>query len=136
MQDNIVVHNIRLNLTHEEDYAIHKALMNYNQDIYKSKNYYMKSLLRFAIYGERDYEADSTGVVRQKTLVSAQELKEILSEFKVQIMKEISEMVISIIMGKIFAQLPVGMVATNPVKSGEEVDDELATTACKYFDGI
>ena len=136
MDDNIFVHNIRCNLDHEEDYELHKALMNFNQDIYKSKNDYIKKALRFAIYGDRDFEADSIGVAKRKTFVSTEELKGILSEFKAEIMKEISEMVISLFTGKIFAHLPLEMVGTNAVKSEEEVDDELEATACKYFDGI
>lgn len=95
MEDNIFVHNIRCNLDHEEDYELHKALMNFNQDIYKSKDDYIKKALRFAIYGDRNFEADSTGVAKRKTFVSTEELKVILSEFKAEIMKEISEMVIS-----------------------------------------
>ena len=51
-------------------------------------------------------------------------------------MKEISEMVITLFMGKNFAHLPVGMVGANAIKSEEEVDDEVEETACKYFDGI
>lgn len=136
MEDNIFVHNIRCNLDHEEDYELHKALMNFNQDIYKSKNDYIKKALRFAIYGDRDFEADSIGVAKRKTFVSTEELKGILSELKAEIMKEISEMVISLFTGKIFAHLPLEMVGTNAVKSEEEVDDELEATACKYFDGI
>lgn len=136
MEDNIFVHNIRCNLDHEEDYELHKALMNFNQDIYKSKNDYIKKALRFAIYGDKDFEADSIGVAKQKTFVSTEELKGILSEFKTEIMKEISEMVISLFMGKIFNQLPLETLVTGATKSTEIVDDELAVTACKYFDGI
>ena len=65
-----------------------------------------------------------------------EELKEILLTFKLEIMKEISEMMISIIMNKLLAYLPSGMVGANAVKSEEEVDDELESVACKYFDGI
>ena len=136
MEDNIFVHNIRCNLDHEEDYELHKALMNFNQDIYKSKNDYIKKALRFAIYGDKDFEADSIGVAKQKTFVSTEELKGILSEFKAEIMKEISEMVISLFMGKIFNQLQLETLVTGATKSTEIVDDELAVTACKYFDGI
>lgn len=136
MEDNIFVHNIRCNLDHEEDYELHKALMNFNQDIYKSKNDYIKKALRFAIYGDRDFEADSIGVVKQKTFVSTEELKGILSEFRADIMKEISEMVISLFMGKIFNHLSLETLVTGTTKSTEIVDDELAVTACKYFDGI
>ena len=39
-------------------------------------------------------------------------------------------------MGKMFAHLPSGMVGANATKTSETVDDELETTACKYFDGI
>ena len=136
MEDNIFVHNIRCNLDHEEDYELHKALMNFNQDIYKSKNDYIKKALRFAIYGDKDFEADSIGVAKQKTFVSTEELKGILSEFKAEIMKEISEMVISLFMGKIFNQLQLETLVTGATKSTEIVDDELAATACKYFDRI
>lgn len=136
MDDNIFVHNIRCNLDHEEDYELHKALMNFNQDIYKSKNDYIKKALRCAIYGDRDFEADSVGGAKRKTFVSTDELKGILSEFKAEIMKEISEMVISLFMGKIFAQVPLETLASGVTKTTETVDDELEATACKYFDGI
>lgn len=136
MEDNIFVHNIRCNLDHEEDYELHKALTNFNQDIYKSKNDYIKKALRFAIYGDRDFEADSIGVAKRKTFVSTEELKGILSEFKAEIMKESSEMVISLFMGKIFNQLPLETLASGVAKTTETVDDELEATACKYLDGI
>ena len=136
MDDNIFVHNIRCNLDHEEDYELHKALMNFDQDIYKSKNDYIKKALRFAIYGDRAFEVDSVGVAKRKTFVATEELKVILSEFKAEIMKEISEMVISLYMGKILGQLPLETLASGVVKTTEMVDDELEATACKYFDGI
>ena len=64
MEDAIVVHNIRLNLEHEEDYAIHRALMNVNKDIYKSKNDYIKKRLYAAIYGERDYVEECSCAIK------------------------------------------------------------------------
>ena len=136
MDDNIFVHNIRCNLDHEEDYELHKALMNFEQDIYKSKNDYIKKALRFAIYGDRDFEVDSVGVAKRKTFVSEEALKEILAEFKAEIMKEISEMVISLFMDKILSQLPLETLASGVAKTIETLDDELEATACKYFDGI
>ena len=55
MDDNIYVHNLRLNLNHDEELALHRALMNYNKDIYKSKSDYHKKRLYAGIFGERDY---------------------------------------------------------------------------------
>lgn len=136
MDDNIIVHNLRLNLNHEEDLELHRALMNYNKDIYKSKSDYHKKRLYAGIFGERDFVEEIPGVVKQTTFVSMEGLKEILSEFKAEIMKEISEMVLSLFMGKIFAHLPAGIFGANAIKSEETVDDELEATACKYFDGI
>lgn len=136
MKGNIYVHNLRLNLEHEEDMALHRALMNYNQEFYKSKSDYHKKRLYAGIFGERDFVEEIPGVVKQKTFVSMEELKEILSAFKAEIMKEISELVISLFMGKVFAHLPMGMFGANATKTSETVDDELETTACKYFDGI
>ena len=136
MDDNIYVHNLRLNLNHDEELALHRALMNYNKDIYKSKSDYHKKRLYAGIFGERDFAEEIPDVVKQKASVSMEELKEILSAFKAEIMKEISEMVITLFMGKIFAHLPLGMVGANAIKSDTEVDDELESVACKYFDGI
>ena len=136
MKGNIYVHNLRLNLEHEEDMALHRALMNYNQEFYKSKSDYHKKRLYAGIFGERDFVEEIPGVIKQKTFVSMEELKEILSAFKAEIMKEISELVISLFKGKVFAHLPVGMFGANATKTSETVDDELETTACKYFDGI
>ena len=140
MKYNIVVHNLRLNLNHEEDYALHRALMGYNRDIYKSKSEYHKKRLYAGIFGERDYVEDIPEDSEKKTFVSMEELKEILLTFKSEIMKEISEMIISIIMGKLLAHLPSRMVGANAVKTveeiGETVDDEVEEVACKYFDGI
>ena len=136
MKGNIYIHNLRLNLEHEEDMALHRALMNYNQEFYKSKSDYHKKRLYAGIFGERDFVEEIPGVVKQKTFVSMEELKEILSAFKAEIMKEISELVISLFMGKVFAHLPVGMFGANATKTPETVDDELETTACRYFDGI
>lgn len=136
MKDTIVVHNLRLNLAHEEEYAIYRALMNYNKDIYKSKSDFHKRRLYAEIYGERDYAEEDLGAIKQKNSVSMDELKEIMLNFKAEIMKEISEMVISLFMDKIFAHLPLEMVGSNAVKSEQEVDDEVEAAACKYFDGI
>ena len=136
MDDNIYVHNLRLNLNHEEELALHRALMNYNKDIYKSKSDYHKKRLYAGIFGESDFDEEVPGVVKQKTSVSMEELKEILLTFKAEIMKEISEMVITLFMGKIFAHLPLEMVGASAIKSEEEVEDELESVACKYFDGI
>ena len=136
MDDNIYVHNLRLNLNHDEELALHRALMNYNKDIYKSKSDYHKKRLYAGIFGERDYIEETPEDSEKRTFVSMEELKEILLTFKLEIMKEISEMMISIIMNKLLAYLPSGMVGANAVKSEEEVDDELESVACKYFDGI
>lgn len=136
MKGNIYVHNLRLNLEHEEDMALHRALMNYNQEFYKSKSDYHKKRLYAGVFGERDFVEEIPGVVKQKTFVSMEELKEILSTFKAEIMKEISELVISLFIGKVFAHLPVAMIGADATKTSETVDDELETTACKYFDGI
>ena len=136
MDDNIYVHNLRLNLNHDEELTLHRALMNYNKDIYKSKSDYHKKRLYAGIFGERDFVEEIPDVVKQKAFVSKEEVKEILSAFKAEIMKEISEMVITLFMGKIFAHLPLGMVGANAIKSDTEVDDELESVACKYFDGI
>ena len=136
MKGNIYVHNLRLNLEHEEDMALHRALMNYNQEYYKSKSDYHKKRLYAGIFGERDFVEEIPDVVKQKTFVSMEELKEILSAFKAEIMKEILELVISLFMGKVFAHLPVGMFGANATKSPEKIDDEVEATACKYFDGI
>lgn len=110
--------------------------MNYNQEFYKSKSDYHKKRLYAGAFGEKDFVEEIPGVIKQKTFVPMEELKEILSAFKAEIMKEISELVISLFMGKVFAHLPVGMFGTNAIKTSETVDDELETTACKYFDGI
>ena len=136
MKGNIYVHNLRLNLEHEEDMSLHRALMNYNQEAYRSKSDYHKKRLYAGIFGERDFVEEIPGVVKQKAFVSKEEVKEILSAFKAEIMKEISEMVITLFMGKIFAHLPLGVVGANAIKSDTEVDDELESVACKYFDGI
>ena len=140
MRDNIVVHNLRLNLNHDEELALHRALMSYNRDIYKSKSEYHKKRLYAGIFGPRDCIEDAPEDGEKKTLVSMEELKEILLTFKSEIMKEISEMIISIIMGKLLAHLPSGMGGANAVKTmdeiGESVDDEVEAAACKYFDGI
>ena len=140
MRDNIVVHNLRLNLNHDEDLALHRALLGYNRDIYKSKSEYHKKRLYAGIFGPRDCIEDTPEDSEKKTFVSMEELKEILLTFKSEIMKEISEMIISIIMGKFLAHLPSGMVGAHAVKTmeeiGETVDDEVEAVACKYFDGI
>lgn len=136
MKDNIVVHNLRLNLNHDEELALHRALMDYNRDIYKSKSEYHKKRLYAGIFGPRDCIEETPEDSEKKTFVSMEELKEILLTFKAEIMKEISEMIISIIMNKLLAYLPSGMVGANAVKSEGEVDDELESVACKYFDGI
>ena len=140
MKDNIVVHNLRLNLNHDEDLALHRALMSYNRDIYKSKSEYHKKRLYAGIFGERDCFEDIADDSKKKTFVSMEELKEILLTFKSEIMKEISEMIISIIMGKILAYLPSGVVGANTVKTKEEIgdviDNEVEAVACKYFDEI
>ena len=136
MDDNIYVHNLRLNLNHDEELALHRALMNYNKDIYKSKSDYHKKRLYAGIFGERDFAEEIPDAVKQKASVSMEELKEILSAFKAEIMKEISELVISLFIGKVFSHLPVGMFGANATKTSETVDDELEATACRYFDGI
>lgn len=136
MKGHIYVHNLRLNLEHEEDVALHRALMNYNQEFYKSKSDYHKKRLYAGIFGERDFVEEIPGVVKQKTFVSMEELKEILSAFKAEIMKEISELVISLFIGKVFAHLPVGMFGADATKSSEEIENEVEATVCKYFDGI
>ena len=136
MRDNIIVHNIRLNLDCERDLAVHRALMNVRKDICKSKNEYIKKRLYGAIYGEKDHWEELSEDVEEKTSVSKEELKVILSEFKAEIMKEISEMVISLFMDKILSQLPLETLASGVTKATETVDDELEATACKYFDGI
>jgi len=133
MKDNIFVHNLRLNLDHEEDLAIHRALMNFRKDIYKSKSEYHKMRLYTGIYGENVGAQEIPGVIKKQNYISRETLQEILSDFKADIMKEISEMVISIFADKVFARIPVAMIETKSKQVEEELDDAVVEAACRYF---
>lgn len=129
-KDDIVQHNIRLNLNNPYDLKLHQAIMNANMDIYKSKNNYLRKVVYRGIFGDADGIEDETEIVDFNQFVSKKELEEAERRVRDSILREM--------FGWVFSSVPINRPSfavetpTEPEESSE-VDDAVAEAAIGYF---
>lgn len=129
-KDDIVQHNIRLNLNNPYDLKLHQAIMNANMDIYKSKNNYLRKVVYRGIFGDADGIEDETEIVDFNQFVSKKELEEAERRVRDSILREM--------FGWVFSSVPMNRPSfavdtpTEPEESSE-VDDAVAEAAIGYF---
>ncbi len=129
-KDDIVQHNIRLNLNNPYDLKLHQAIMNANMDIYKSKNNYLRKVVYRGIFGDADGIEDETEIVDFNQFVSKKELEEAERRVRDSILREM--------FGWVFSSVPINrpsFAVGAPTESEEssEVDDAVAEAAIGYF---
>ncbi len=129
-KDDIVQHNIRLNLNNPYDLKLHQAIMNANMDIYKSKNNYLRKVVYRGIFGDADGIEDETEIVDFNQFVSKKELEEVERRVRDSILREM--------FGWVFSSVPMNrpsfaVDAPTEPEEGSEVDDAVAEAAIGYF---
>lgn len=90
MKSNIFVHNLRLNLDHDEDLQLHGALMNYDENSYKSKNDYLKRMASDGIFGNPDNRRRISKTVGDTEVVTMDILEQRLGKVVNDVLKELS----------------------------------------------
>lgn len=89
MKQNIYQHNLRLNLNRQDDLDLHRALMNFDSNKYKSKNDFLKIKALEALRADND-EKKSIGVERYPEYVTDKELEQRLEKVVADVLKELS----------------------------------------------
>lgn len=90
MKQNIYQHNLRLNLNRRDDLELHRALMNFEQDKYKSKNDFLKQKLCESIFGNGDSQEQGTDVLNASEYVTKEELEQRIAKVVTDVLKELS----------------------------------------------
>jgi len=132
-KDDIVQHNIRLNLNNPYDLKLHQAIMNANMDIYKSKNNYLRKVAYRGIFGDTDGFEEKTEIVDFNQFVLKKELNELERRVRDSILREM--------FGWVFSSVAVskpsykGGTYEEPGNDSEvdEVDDAVTEAAIGYF---
>ena len=132
-KDDIVQHNIRLNLNNPYDLKLHQAIMNANMDIYKSKNNYLRKVAYRGIFGDTDGFEEETEIVDFNQFVLKKELNELERRVRDSILREM--------FGWVFSSVAVskpsykGGTYEDPGNDSEvdEVDDAVTEAAIGYF---
>ena len=88
MKQNIYQHNLRLNLNRQDDLELHRALMNFDSDEYKSKNDFLKIKALEAI--RADDEKKSIGAELYPEYVTDEALEQRLEKVVTDVLKELS----------------------------------------------
>lgn len=129
-KDDIVQHNIRLNLNNPYDLKLHQAIMNANMDIYKSKNNYLRKVVYRGIFGDTDGIEEETEIVDFNQFVSKKELEEAERRVRDSILREM--------FGWVFSSVPMNRPSfavdtPTELEESSEVDDAVAEAAIGYF---
>ena len=90
MKQNIYQHNLRLNLNRRDDLELHRALMNFEQDKYKSKNDFLKRKLCESIFGNGASQEEKTDVLDASEYVTKEELEQRIAKVITDVLKELS----------------------------------------------
>lgn len=90
MKSNIFVHNLRLNLDHDEDLQLHGALMNYDENSYKSKNDYLKKMASDGVFGNPDNRRRISKTAGEAEVVTMDILEQRIDKVVNEVLKELS----------------------------------------------
>ena len=90
MKQNIYQHNLRLNLNRQDDLELHRALMNFDKDKYRSKNDFLKRKLCESIFGNGDSQEQESNVLNTSEYVTKEELEQRIAKVVADVLKELS----------------------------------------------
>lgn len=90
MKQNIYQHNLRLNLNRQDDLDLHRALMNFDSNKYKSKNDFLKIKALEAIRVDNDEKKKGIGAGLYPEYVTGEELEQRLEKAVADVLKELS----------------------------------------------
>lgn len=134
--DNIVQHNIRLNLNNPNDLLLHQAILSANMEIYKSKNNYLRKIAYRGVFGDDNDIDDGSASVNPTRVATTKDLEQL--EEKMQMwtrsmyMQEILPYISALSVNK-------GIVPGNAYmeESKEtEIDEAVESAALAYFGGV
>jgi hypothetical protein len=129
-KNNIVVHNLRLNLDNPQHQKINKVLQDLNPDIFKSKNRFLVDAVE--MYIDSFEKEDLTQEERRKKAqrqeyISREDLEEIKKEIGYELLTEVRNEVIKLLGGVVAGmQMGQGISFANSIKqevTGDETDE-------------
>lgn len=124
-KDNIVYHNMRMNLENEQHRRIHRILLDLNTDVYKSVNQFLIDATDSYIRKLEGKELTNEDMGRQEESIYAtrEDVEKAVREMKDEILREM----ISILASSMFAGKVVQMPEAKPVvEVPEEREEETA----------
>ncbi len=129
-KDNIVVHNLRLNLDNPQHQKINKVLQDLNPDIFKSKNRFVADAVEIYIdsFEKEDLtKEESRKKAQRQEYISREDLEEIKNEIRHELLTEVRNEVIKLL-GGVVAGMYVGQgtPVANSIKqevTGDETDE-------------
>ncbi len=129
-KEDVVQHNIRLNLSNPYDLKLHQAILNANMDIYKSKNNYLRKIAYRGVFGDTEGLEAETDIVDFNDFVSRKELEELEKRVRASVIQEVFGLLFSSVTTRAVVPATVQNVqATSEI----EVDDAVADAAMGYF---
>lgn len=134
--DNIVQHNIRLNLNNPNDLLLHQAILSASMEIYKSKNNYLRKIEYRGVFGDESDIDDGTIGATPTRVATTKDLEQL--EEKMQMWTR------SMCMQEIFPY--IGILSANKGAVSEkanvdsstesEIDEAVENAALAYFGGV
>lgn len=130
-KENIVYHNMRMNLENEQHRRIHRILLDLNTDVYKSVNQFLIDATDSYIRKLEGKELTNEDMGRQEESIYAtrEDVEKAVREMKDEILREM----ISILASSMFAGKVVQMPEAKPVV---EVPEEIEETADETMMGL
>jgi hypothetical protein len=129
-KDNIVVHNLRLNLDNPQHQKINKVLQDLNPNIFKSKNRFLADAVEMYIdsFEKEDLtKEESKKKAQRQEYISREDLEEIKKEIRYELLTEVRNEVIKLLGGVVAGmQVSHGIPVANSIKqevTGDETDE-------------
>lgn len=126
-KENIVYHNMRMNLENEQHRRIHKILLDLNTDVHKSVNQFLidatDSYIR-KLEG-KELTNEDTGTQEESIYATKEDVEKAVREMKDEIQREmISILASSLLTGKIVQMPDTRIAVAVPEEKEEETADE------------
>lgn len=138
-KDNIVVHNLRLNLDNPQHQKINKVLQDLNPDIFKSKNRFLADAVEMYIdsFEKEDLtKEENRKKAQRQEYISREDLEEIKNEIRYELLTEVRNEVIKLLGGVVAGmQVGQGTPVANSIKqevTEDEVDETMEKLALSW----
>ncbi len=129
-KDNIVVHNLRLNLDNPQHQKINKVLQDLNPDIFKSKNRFLVDAVEMYIdsFEKEDLtKEENRKKAQRQEYINREDLEEIKKEIRYELLTEVRNEVIKLLGGVVAGmQVGQGIPVANGIKqevTGDETNE-------------